>query len=391
MRSWMKWLGTSLAGVLLATGGAARAEDSQKSLPKGWFVTESAPKLYASGLDTGAPCEGPRSAYLRSVQESPSGYGTFMQAFDAEAFRGKRLRFSAVVRTEDVKGWAGLWMRVEGAESLEPLAFDNMQSRALTGTTACKRHEVVLDVPPEARAIMAGLLLSGTGTAWIEAVRFEPVDTRVPVTNLIADTASRRPSGGRIGGLSFSADALGNGLRLQPDGSWKDTDANVLTPKTTEDGGVRVEGSLLHRAVRLTVKTTGGTTLVQGDWGSDAVHLTLGPDKLVLKRGIHTRELVPEEDTPAEKEACRRYRTPPGTTRGVLDVCGLALDKAPPVIPLVVGLLTTDLGASRTPTLGPGAAPPDRLTPRTGMIPNIQGPMNPADRVAPLRTPGTQR
>jgi hypothetical protein len=194
MTSWKKRWVALVSGVLLAASGPSRAEEpakaeapppAQKATPKGWFVTESAPKLYESGLDTDTPCEGPRSAYLRSLQPSPSGYGTFMQAFDAEAFRGKRLRFSAVVRTEDVQGWAGLWMRVEGEEPREPLAFDNMQSRALTGTTPCKRYEVVLDVPEEAKAILAGLLLSGTGKAWVGAVRFEPVDTSVPVTNLL--------------------------------------------------------------------------------------------------------------------------------------------------------------------------------------------------------------
>ena len=195
-----------VCGALFAASVPARAEEpppASKTPPKGWFVTESAPKLYESGLDTDTPCEGPRSAYLRSLQPSPSGYGTFMQAFDAEAFRGKRLRFSAVVRTEDVQGWAGLWMRVEGEEPREPLAFDNMQSRALTGTTPCKRYDVVLDVPPEAKAILAGLMLSGTGTAWVGAVRFEPVDTSVPVTNLLgtespsrsqAQSAPRSPS-----------------------------------------------------------------------------------------------------------------------------------------------------------------------------------------------------
>jgi hypothetical protein len=35
-------------------------------VPEGWFVTESAPKRYAVGLDSQGPCEGPRAAYLRS-------------------------------------------------------------------------------------------------------------------------------------------------------------------------------------------------------------------------------------------------------------------------------------------------------------------------------------
>jgi hypothetical protein len=58
-----------------------------------------------------------------------------MQSFDAKMMQnylGKRVRFSAAVKTEDVQSWAGLWMRVDkGSQTVE---FDNMQDRPLKGT-----------------------------------------------------------------------------------------------------------------------------------------------------------------------------------------------------------------------------------------------------------------
>lgn len=357
----MKQLLALLWMAALAVAGSASAADDKKGLPAGWFVTESAPKLYEAGLDTQSPCEGNRSAFLRSLQPSPNGYGTFMQAFAAQGFRGKRLRFSAVVRTEDVQGWTGLWMRVEGEDPKEPLAFDNMQSRAVVGTTDCKRYDVVLDVPEQAKAIMAGLMLSGTGKAWLGAVRFETVDASVPVTNLIADRAPRALPSGRIGDALFNAERVDGGtLRFtpQPDGAWKSNQADVLTLE-----GNTVKGMLRQLPVNVTVRTGGPATFIQGVWGADPVSIELGPEKLVMKKGINTRELV-REDERRDNGRCIRYRNAQGIyVSDYLDVCGLALSKNPPPLPLVLAFLTNEfrsVSAQRGP-ISPPAAPPDRI------------------------------
>jgi hypothetical protein len=71
-------------------------------------------------------------------------------------------------------------MRVDGAGSL--LAFDNMQNRPIKGTTDWKRYDVVLDVPPEAKALAFGLLLAGNGQIWFDDLRLEVVDRSVAVT-----------------------------------------------------------------------------------------------------------------------------------------------------------------------------------------------------------------
>ncbi|QRK08786.1 AraC family transcriptional regulator [Archangium violaceum] len=361
----MKQVLTLLWMAALAMGGTARAADDKKGLPKGWFVTESAPKLYEAGLDTQSPCEGNRSAFLSSLQANPTGYGTFMQAFGAQSFRGKRLRFSAVVRTEDVKGWAGLWMRVEGEDPKKPLAFDNMQSRAVVGTTQCKRYEVVLDVPQESKAIMAGLMLSGTGKAWIGAVRFETVDASVPVTNLIAERPQPRPAAGRVGDFWFSREKVDSAVYravTQQDGSWKDNFSNVVSLVN----GNTVQGTLGHQALNVTIKTGGPSTLIQGVWGTEQVFIELGAEKLVMKKGLYKRELVREDARPREDGRCIRYRDAGGIFSGdALDVCGLALSKSPPLVPLTIAFLSTGFKsvAARMGPASPPQAPRDPLSP----------------------------
>jgi hypothetical protein len=373
MTDWMKYGLTLLGVVLLFGGGPAQATDEKKGLPEGWFITESAPQLYEAGVDTQAPCEGTRSAYLRSRPGVAGGYGTFMQAFGANAFRGKRLRFSASVRTEDVKGWSGLWMRVEGQDPKEPLAFDNMQSRALVGTTPCRRYEVVLDVPPEAKAVMAGLLLSGTGSAWIGAVRFEPVDDSVPETNLLSEQPlAAGPTGampprsdvptGRVGEVWFNQTQVEAPIYralLQPDGTWKDNFTASLSVT-----GNTVHGTLDQRDISVTVKTEGSTTLIEGTWGEEPLRIELGPDKLTMKRRIYERNLVRDTERPAYDRSCVRYFKGEGALQeDQLDVCGVALGKKPPPVQLVLSFLRNGFRPV-PPSHVKGPVPPVRSDPR---------------------------
>src|SRR5262249_50521502 len=154
-------------------------------------------------------------------------------------------------------------------------------------------------------AIMAGLMLSGTGKAWIGAVRFEPVDSSVPVTNLIADRAPRSLPSGRIGEALFNAERVDAGvLRFtpQPDGAWKSNLSDVLTLE-----GNTVKGTLKQLPVNVTVRTGGPSTFIQGVWGNDQLSIELGPEKLVMKKGINTRELV-REDERRDNGRCIRYR-----------------------------------------------------------------------------------
>ncbi|MFY1831331.1 AraC family transcriptional regulator [Myxococcus fulvus] len=347
----------NLAALLLALAApAALAEPtgSTPKLPVGWYVTESAPKRYEAGVDTSAPCEGSRSAYLRSLSLDEAGYGTFMQAFGAQDFRGKRLRFSAATRVKDVDGWAGLWMRVEGPDPKQPLAFDNMQSRALVGTRGCKRHEVVLDVPKEATTIMAGLIMSGTGQAWLDGVRFEVVDESVAVTDLLASrplVASTGPAGldepgpvakndqlpvGRVGEIWFNNGriAAAKPYTRRQDGVW----VSILSEEIYEHG-IAVTGTFGQRQVDLRVKAGTSLTQIEGSWGEEPVSIQLSPDALTMKWGRLTRQLRRDKDALVDS-TCNRYETTEGPrVLDLIDVCGAALSTRPPTAQLVLSFL----------------------------------------------------
>ncbi|SDT02334.1 transcriptional regulator, AraC family [Paenibacillaceae bacterium GAS479] len=155
---------------------------SKNQLPPGWMLTGVYPHQYEIGIDRTTVHRGKASGYIQAGREADaSGFGTMMQTFRAGRYQGKRVRLSAFVKTENVDQWCGLWMRIDD-NSENPLKFDNMQDRPLTGTTDWNPYHIVLDVPGSAEAIAFGLLLSGSGKAWVDGLRIEEVDLSVPVT-----------------------------------------------------------------------------------------------------------------------------------------------------------------------------------------------------------------
>lgn len=143
-----------------------------QNIPFGWLPAGSSPQDYNFTLDTNTFHSEKSSGLLQSSKENPSGFGTLMQNFAADNYRGKRIKFSAFVKTKDVEGWAGLWMKVEGAGQ-DSLGFDNMKNRAITGTTDWKEYEIILDIPSDSKIIAIGILLSGKGSVWIDDCKFE--------------------------------------------------------------------------------------------------------------------------------------------------------------------------------------------------------------------------
>jgi hypothetical protein len=152
----------------------------QAAVPPGWLLAGSKPASYEVGVDGQAAYNGHPSAYLKSKEAFVGGFGTLMQTFQADKYVGKRVRFSAFVKSEGIQSSAGLWMRVD--KDSGSVAFDNMQDRPIKGTTGWQKYEVVLDVPQEATGIFFGVLLDGTGEVWLNSAKFEVVGADVATT-----------------------------------------------------------------------------------------------------------------------------------------------------------------------------------------------------------------
>jgi beta-lactamase regulating signal transducer with metallopeptidase domain len=162
--------------------------------PRGWFLAGTKSANYLTGVDQESMYEGHPSAYLKAGPSATEGFGTLMQSFSAAQYVGKRVRFSAAVKSEDVNDWAGLWMRVDSGP-VPAVAFDNMQDRPIKGTSDWQNYQVVLDVPKDATGIAFGVLLSKSGAVWLSSVKFETVGTDVPTTGRVIPPPPPLPQG----------------------------------------------------------------------------------------------------------------------------------------------------------------------------------------------------
>jgi hypothetical protein len=167
------------------------AQAQTDSAPSGWLLAGSQPENYRTGIDRSLMHDGQPSAYLRSAVPEPTGFATLMQSISAVNYAGKRVRLRAAIQTQNLGGWAGLWMRVDKQQT--PVAFDNMHDRALKGTQPWSPQEVVLDVPEDATGISFGLLLSGPGEAWLNHMTFEVVGKEISVTSPASPTPAPKP------------------------------------------------------------------------------------------------------------------------------------------------------------------------------------------------------
>jgi hypothetical protein len=170
--------------VIFSTIATLFTHDAQAQV-KGWILKGSYPEGYTIGVEADAERNG-HVAFLKSIKPI-KGYkfGTIMQNFIPEDYLGKRVRLTGYIKTADVKTWAAMWFRIDGDPREKTLGFDNMQNRAIKGTTGWQKYEIVLEVPTDSKYIAYGVLLDGTGSVWLDNLSFEVVSKDVPETNLL--------------------------------------------------------------------------------------------------------------------------------------------------------------------------------------------------------------
>ena len=157
-------------------------------LPKGWWAAKT--NEYQIGVDT-TNAEKP-AAFIESIVPVPKAFIALNQTFSAKDYRGKRVRFKGNIKTSNVQKWAGFWLRADNAQSAI-VAFDNMQSRGISGTSDWKPGEIVMDIPDDAEMLFLGLILDGAGKVWTNGLVFEIVDSSVPVTTQKKPDVPRAP------------------------------------------------------------------------------------------------------------------------------------------------------------------------------------------------------
>jgi len=146
---------------------------------KGWNIMGGYPYgLYEYGISDEVFYKDQKCAFIRSASNAPArpvAYGQLSQVFKAKQYRDKRMRFSAVIKSDGAEMTSALLMLVAGP-GYQTISYDNMYGRNITGTKDWERYKVVLDVPEESDFITFGIVVFGKGEIWISAITFDETE-----------------------------------------------------------------------------------------------------------------------------------------------------------------------------------------------------------------------
>lgn len=163
MVEWMRAFNASKEGVIHFTGFDMQTPDVAMEIVER-FLDEVDPER--------AKEVRAQHAKMKGAQRAGS-LGVSTGSFPVELARGKRVRFSGWIRTEDLReGWAGLWWRND-LEGGGRAGFDNMADRGPRGTSEWSEYSLELDVPQETTNINFGCLMPGQGKAWFDSLAIE--------------------------------------------------------------------------------------------------------------------------------------------------------------------------------------------------------------------------
>jgi len=146
-----------------------------EGIPVGWFNSFG----HVSGVSTDYRIRLTRRSddrtagtcvVLEKSPAAPDEFGSLMQRCAGRFLAGKTVRLEGELRSENVTGWAGLWLRADN-EAVPNLFFDNMSRRPVVGTTDWQRYSIDAPLPRETDWLNYGIVLSGPGALYADNLR----------------------------------------------------------------------------------------------------------------------------------------------------------------------------------------------------------------------------
>jgi erythromycin esterase-like protein len=195
MIRWMREFNQSGKGRVRFTGFDMQTPTVAASIVRDFTARYDAP--FVTGVDEAMKISETSDA------NAAAAFGVATGAFPVSRAAGKKVRYSGYIKTEGVtRGFAGFWWRVDGPSGV--LAFDNMQSRGVKGTTDWTKYTIELPVDASVKNINFGALLPGDGTAWFDGLTIELDGERFTDASVMdLDFESASPRGFFTGGAGY--------------------------------------------------------------------------------------------------------------------------------------------------------------------------------------------
>ena len=165
--------------------------------PGGWFANPPSTVF----TDNKIVHTGQWSVRIERDAQSAGGFSVIGRSISWE-YPGKSIEVRGFLRTENVTGYAGLWMRQDNGS--EMLALENMESQQLKGTHDWAEYKITLPVNKDTRSLVFGFLMGGTGKAWADDLQIlvdgKPVWelSKAPTVTTVLDRDHEYDGGSRI-------------------------------------------------------------------------------------------------------------------------------------------------------------------------------------------------
>lgn len=184
--------------ILLGTIGAATAfsqvrnsgfEVIENDQPSGWFSQSRSG--YTISSDSAVRYSGARSFKIAN-ETAEKSFQAFSQSVPLNITGTKKVIISAVFKTNEVTTNASIWCQVWN--DTKQIDFANLatQGQVVNGTNDWKEYSISFTVGPDAKQLVLGGLLSGTGTVWfdnfsVKEASFPSTPAEPPAAGLIKE------------------------------------------------------------------------------------------------------------------------------------------------------------------------------------------------------------
>jgi len=257
MVEWMRRFNASKRGRIEFTGFDMQYPDTAAAIVRRYLATHD--PVWADSIP---------------VMQRDPGLLSARGTLPAASFAGHKVRYSGFIRTHRVTGFAGLFIRAFEGEN--ELAYENMQSQAVSGTRNWKRFAIELAIPASVDTIQFGVRMSGDGTAWFDSLAIE-IDG-VPWTTSSIDLALEAVDGpkGLVRRQAHPRFSMAMDDTTAASGS---RSLRLSAAPATEEGGARERLAASRRLVdhleASRARLGAATTPAQADWIIRNAHVLL--------------------------------------------------------------------------------------------------------------------
>ncbi|WP_396596249.1 erythromycin esterase family protein [Dokdonia sp. R86516] len=135
-------------------------KSQKEKMPTGWFKWGNFENLTGEIISEG-------NSAGKIISDKDGKFGCITYRIPAN-YVGDTIVLSGRIKYENVKGFVGLLMRIDGDSKKRNLAFKSMQNQKIRGTSDWKEYSIKLPYPSNAKAIYVGGILGKKGVAWFD-------------------------------------------------------------------------------------------------------------------------------------------------------------------------------------------------------------------------------